>query len=351
MAHEREHKILATAETWAELHAGLAAVGLRFERKGSGAIIFVGDVAVKASSVDKAFSLGKLQKRLGVFEVGDYGEMLAAISPEPVSPINQKLWLKYQEEITAQAAAEKPAEPTDLDAALARKKKEHRQEQATLHQRFQGYPRSILNIARHFLKRQQRKELRQLRRELPRKKPPRRPRFEDWLREHGFAYQAHRWRYRKSLEALPSEFRGRPTVPPQPTWDPRAAYAAYGRAILQADPNVTPDNFNASIAYQMRKVGFPPKVVEETLFQCAPQAWKNPPDRDWRRYAHRMMAYACGIEGDTNVARELAAKAGKLPKPETAETQPRASEDNQTTDSTAEEEREAQRPAHRTRMR
>ena len=140
-----------------------------------------------------------------------------------------------------------------------------------MHERFQSCPRYILNIARHFLKRQQRKELRQLRRELPKKKPLRRPRFEDWLREHGFAYQAHRWRYRKVLEALPTEFRGRPTVPPSPTWDPRVAYAAYGRAILHASADVTPDHLNASIASQMRKVGFPPKVVEETLAQCAPK--------------------------------------------------------------------------------
>ena len=41
-----------------------------FRSKGSGAIIFVGDIAVKASSVDRAFSMGKLCKRLGDFEEG-----------------------------------------------------------------------------------------------------------------------------------------------------------------------------------------------------------------------------------------------------------------------------------------
>jgi hypothetical protein len=40
------------------------------EKKGSGAIVFVGDIAVKASSVDRNFSLGKLCKRLGDFEPG-----------------------------------------------------------------------------------------------------------------------------------------------------------------------------------------------------------------------------------------------------------------------------------------
>ncbi len=65
-AHERGHKILATTEIWAAFHAKLAEVGrLSFERNGFGAILFVGDVRVKVSSVDKAFSLGKLQKRLG----------------------------------------------------------------------------------------------------------------------------------------------------------------------------------------------------------------------------------------------------------------------------------------------
>lgn len=64
-----------------------------------------------------------------------------------------------------------------------------------------------------------------------------------------------------------------------------------------------------------------------------------------------MMAYAFGIEGDTSVARELAVKAGKLAKPEMAETHPRANEGYQPGESKAEEEREAQRPARRTRMR
>ena len=39
--------------TWAELHAALAARGLRYERKGSGALIYVGDQPVKASEVSR----------------------------------------------------------------------------------------------------------------------------------------------------------------------------------------------------------------------------------------------------------------------------------------------------------
>lgn len=70
---------------------------MRFEKKGSGAIIFVGDIAVKASSVDRAFSMGKLCKRLGDFKEGTYPDDQGKIAPEPVSSVNLKEWKAYQE--------------------------------------------------------------------------------------------------------------------------------------------------------------------------------------------------------------------------------------------------------------
>ena len=71
---------------------------MRFEKKGSGAIIFVGEKAVKASSVDRVFSMGKLCKRLGEFEEGTYPDALGKIAPEPVSSVNLEAWKMYQEE-------------------------------------------------------------------------------------------------------------------------------------------------------------------------------------------------------------------------------------------------------------
>jgi len=60
--------IMAAATSWGELHGKLAQAGMRYERKGSGAIVYVGEVAVKASSVDRQASLGALQKRLGAYQ-------------------------------------------------------------------------------------------------------------------------------------------------------------------------------------------------------------------------------------------------------------------------------------------
>jgi len=60
--------IIGAATSWGELHGKLAQAGMRYERKGSGAILYVGEVAVKASSVDRKASLGALQKRLGAYQ-------------------------------------------------------------------------------------------------------------------------------------------------------------------------------------------------------------------------------------------------------------------------------------------
>ncbi|MDR1508629.1 MAG: relaxase/mobilization nuclease domain-containing protein, partial [Synergistaceae bacterium] len=50
------------------LHSLMAANGMRYEKKGSGAIIHVGDIAVKASSVSRDLSLNKLEKRIGAYQ-------------------------------------------------------------------------------------------------------------------------------------------------------------------------------------------------------------------------------------------------------------------------------------------
>ena len=68
IAIEEAGPIIKQAKTWQELHSGLSEKGMRYERTGSGAMIYVGDIAVKASNVDRNASLPKLQKRLGIYE-------------------------------------------------------------------------------------------------------------------------------------------------------------------------------------------------------------------------------------------------------------------------------------------
>lgn len=65
---EEAGPIIQAAKSWPELHAGLAKVGMRYEREGSGAKVFIGEVGIKASDVDRNASIGKLQKRLGIYQ-------------------------------------------------------------------------------------------------------------------------------------------------------------------------------------------------------------------------------------------------------------------------------------------
>ena len=62
--------IIKGATSWRELHDRLGAVGIQFEREGSGAKVYVGTapVGIKASTIDHKASFAQLQKRLGAYQ-------------------------------------------------------------------------------------------------------------------------------------------------------------------------------------------------------------------------------------------------------------------------------------------
>jgi hypothetical protein len=65
IGRERGQRILESARSWEELHRELAAVGMRYDLKGSGAIIYVGETVVKASAIGRQFALAKMTEKLG----------------------------------------------------------------------------------------------------------------------------------------------------------------------------------------------------------------------------------------------------------------------------------------------
>lgn len=84
IAIEQGTEILRSAKSWQALHQQLGEKGLRYERFGSGAKIFVGDVPVKASDIDRNASLGKMQKRLGIYEPPqEKANVYVTHTPEP----------------------------------------------------------------------------------------------------------------------------------------------------------------------------------------------------------------------------------------------------------------------------
>ena len=299
IAQERGHAVIQNASCWEELHAGLDAVGLRFSRKGSGAVIFVGDTAVKAPSVDRNFSMSRLCKRLGEFKPGYYSERtFKKPVPEPVSHVCREEWQEYQTERQRLAEeinlAEKKQEKER--EALARRQKERR-EAATV--RLARHGLSVLNIARHFLKEQEREEKAALRdRQSQAEKTERLPRFKHWLGKRS-PHLGNLWRFRRriapGIEVKKREFPKVGTL--------ASPYAAYREMVKKRFPEKMDESrLDAAIALYMRCAGYTPQEVANEVFRHAP-ARPVGQNRDERiEYGRRVVWYAFGTAGDIDIA-------------------------------------------------
>lgn len=299
IAQERGHAIIQNATCWEELHAGLDAVGLRFSRKGSGAVIFVGDTAVKASSVDRNFSMSRLCKRLGEFKPGYYSaRAFSKPAPEPVSHVCREEWQEYQKERQRLAEEQYYARVKQEEEreALERRQKERR-EAATV--RLARHGLSVLNIARHFLKEQEREEKAALRdRQSQAEKPERLPRFKHWLGKRS-PHLGNLWRFRKRIapgvEVRKREFPRVGTL--------ASPYAAYREMVKKRFPEKMDESrLDAAIALYMRCAGYTPQEVANEVFRHAP-ARPNGQSRDERiEYGRRVVWYAFGTAGDIDIA-------------------------------------------------
>ncbi len=209
IAQEKGHEIISTAKMWEELHEELAKINLRFEKKGSGAVVFVhtekGDIAIKASSIDRNFSMGKLCKRLGDFVAGNYPQELKKLPTEAVSNVNIDEWQKYQEDCKNIKNENKDEKSIEQEELLKIKEK-HKKERIKATETLQGHGISILNIARYFLSKQQKAELKKLR-DKSKSRLQVRLRFSTWLKKKGLHKEAEKWRYRNAFEKkeLPTE--------------------------------------------------------------------------------------------------------------------------------------------------
>ncbi len=193
------------AQTWADLHAALALRGLRYERKGSGAVVWVGETAVKASEVSRAASFPALEKRLGEYQPAtpEQAEQARANAPGPeptdraANSTDRASWAEYQ-----RARKERQAEGRAERAALTAR---HRQERAAL-QAAQRERRQAatagnwrgrgaqLNAIRSQLAAQDARERAELRDRQTRERAGRAMRgaksYVDWLRQQGRGQQA-----------------------------------------------------------------------------------------------------------------------------------------------------------------
>lgn len=200
---ERCAPAIEAAKSWDEVHAALAPLGARFEPKGSGAVMFVGDTAVKASTAGRACSFTALCKRLG-----EYTPAPAHVRPavlEPVALQASRSWSSY----AAQRRFAQEHRRTELGALRVRHESERsgffgdarKRRQALEAQDWKGKGRE-LNSARSLLAAEIARERAALveRQRLERSQLQRRlkpfPAYEQWLRENGRDAEAEAYRFR-----------------------------------------------------------------------------------------------------------------------------------------------------------
>ena len=212
--------IIKSASDWQTLHRQLAEKGLRYEKKGSGALLFVGEVAIKPSRVDRAASLPHLQKRLGTYEPPSNQLNIVERKPEPVQA-GQPGWetfisgrkAHYAAKNTATLELRKHQEAERQQLAAQQKTKR----EAILKGSWKGKG-DLLNAMRSILAAEQAAEKagvkeghQQAWKQLRKQYRPF-PDYEQWLRQQQ-PELADRWRYRNGD---PQRINGDTTEPPTP---------------------------------------------------------------------------------------------------------------------------------------
>ncbi|MGA9130162.1 MAG: TraI/MobA(P) family conjugative relaxase [Terracidiphilus sp.] len=216
-------EIVKSATGWAELHERLAEAGMRYERKGSGALLYIDDQPIKASTADRNASLAKLEKRFGPFEAAAARLEVKEREIEPLRPESvPKGWGDYakarrEHYEQKNAARDELSQVIDTERKqLAERQKQERKD--TLSGRWRGKG-AELNTMRSVLAAQQAAEKAELQdrhvqaRAQVREQFKEFPYYEKWLAEERNPSRAQEWRYGRDQVAGiegPGHDRGQP---------------------------------------------------------------------------------------------------------------------------------------------
>lgn len=208
IAIEKAAPALRNARSWSEVHERLDRLGMRYESKGSGALLWVGGIAVKASVCGREFSRKRMEERLGAFAANEKpfkgrpaknaAELLDQIEPARSAEYGATL-----REYCAEKEAAQTAQRTAHRGERAKQLQEFRAERAELN-RGAKWSGAALNVARSLLstdhakrraalserQKRQRNELRQ--------QFGRRLTYEEFLNAQRDEKLAEHWRYRHS---------------------------------------------------------------------------------------------------------------------------------------------------------
>jgi hypothetical protein len=230
--------IIREARGWREMQEGLAREGIRFERKGSGAVLWIGDEPVKASSAGRDCSMAALEKRFGELTLNLEPKVPEAPvrTPEPVERDSAR-WGTYAEERTRhyeeRAASRERLRDIQRDEWRRMADRQRRERDDIFKGSWSGRG-DLLNATRSQLAARQAQEKAELRdqQKLERvrllREQERFPGFKDWLAQRS-PDLAQQWRYR---ERQPPTLEG-PTFERPVPHDIRAFEAVADGGIVQ----------------------------------------------------------------------------------------------------------------------
>jgi hypothetical protein len=222
-AQEALNNAVKDIASWECLHDLVRTNGMKYEKKGSGAVIYVGDIAIKASSVSRYLSLNRLEKSLGPYQplsdnlAADPQKAAKISEPKPLGKCNDNAnWKTYITERNEYYRGKKLLRER-LSMTQRGEKQEMRArqsgERAELFNslKSKGYSRahiakqrSVL-ASKHAYESAVLKESQKLERGKLQKHHPAYVSYEQWLRRHSMTYEADAWRHRKDSEFIQLE--------------------------------------------------------------------------------------------------------------------------------------------------
>ena len=213
--------IIAAAGSWAELHAGLAAERLRYERHGSGARLRGPGVDIKASAVDRKASLGRLERRLGEWEP-PAGRPDAPEAAPGGGETPYETWRRHGREYREHRRLQRLAADIELDREEAELKEQQARERRALEDDFRwrrkGRQRNAARSLLAFAQAQARAELADRRRAARAAAAGKAwPAYADWKRDRERPAAEQQWPSAHLTEltpAAPADVQRGPLPPP-----------------------------------------------------------------------------------------------------------------------------------------
>ncbi|NDZ13453.1 polyprotein [Variovorax sp. WS11] len=314
--------ILKSSTSWQQLHERLAAEGIRYEPHARGALLWVGEVAIKFSSVARAVNLPALSAHLGAYRAACPATQPVGRAPEPLRE-NDKLWSSYAQAIssrrkvkTVQVGAQHQQHDIERKQLVTSQKKERAALFGSRNWKGHGILLNALRSAMATEHAGARAELNKhqgrQRAELGRRYPPV-PGFEEWLRSQNNERAANDWRFRLAgercwirragnmasgsvhgtggeiaIRATEKFVRLRQGRPALTTAAEAAIFSAYYHCqedLSSRMNEVDASQLDAMIAAQLLEAGHLPSEIEWAIYCCA---WGAPPTRSPRAQLERL---------------------------------------------------------------